>query len=151
MKTYALTAGLLIALLSMSAVPMDSSAKGTRESNGRHQSKGHPKSGVVGQSVLNYGEFCVQFGNPATPCSDAVSFATTVLAYSENGELVASVTTDEDGYFKLFLEPGTYILTAYTPPPTGFRVGHVVSVNTIVTVEKKQVAPAFVFSAYLFF
>ncbi len=150
MKTYALTTGLVTALLTMSLIPTNSLAQDTRPSNGRHLSTGHWKSGIIGQSVLSYGGFCVQFGHPPTPCPDSVPYATTVLVHSQEGKFVTAVATDEGGYFQLFLKPGTYSLTAYTPGPADPKLGTVVSMATTVTVENKEFATAFVFSAYLF-
>lgn len=151
MKACTLTTGLVMAILATSFSPMDSRAGGRSQSNGGHLPQDHYRSGIVGQSVLNYGEFCVQIGNPPTPCTDSVPYAATVFVYSEKGELVATVKTDEEGYFQISLEPGNYSLTAYTPPPAGPRVGYVVSAYTSVTVRNKQFASAFVFSASLIF
>ena len=151
MKAYALKMAFAVAVLALVVGTTHALANGEPQSNGRHLAKGHYKSGIIGQSVLSYGGFCAQFGNPPIPCPDSVPYATTVLVYSDKGELVATTPTDEEGYFEVFLKPGTYHLTASTTPPMGPSVGNVVSMTTVVTVQNKDFAPAYVFSAFHFF
>jgi len=67
----------------------------------------HP-SGIIGQTYL--GEFCDFDGN-CVPNFVPMN----VAIYSDDGRLVADLSTDDDGRFQIILNPGTYILIPYFP------------------------------------
>ena len=152
MKTYPLTTALLIGLLTMSAAPLNSYSKDGLPSRHEGQSEGHHQSGVSGQSVIQGPPVRIQidWGLWTEIWQLPVPYETTVSAYSESGESVVEVSTDEDGYFEMFLKPGNYTLVA-SPPTSEFQFPEPFSHagTTIVTVEKKQfVSEVVLFSRY---
>lgn len=68
-------------------------------------------SGVEGQVLI--GPLCpvVQVGQE---CPDQ-PYQTTLVVNNSNGREIAKVQTDEDGHFKILLEPGEYILHPESP------------------------------------
>jgi hypothetical protein len=111
--------------------------------------QGHQQSGLLGQAFVSL-SYCVTLGSPPQPCPDAQPISGTVLVYSAAGKLVATVETDEDGFFKVNLKPADYLLTMYIPPPSpgaaGF--GYLEATWVPFTVQKKEFTPAWVLSVF---
>ena len=110
--------------------------------------QGHHQSGVVGQAFVSLSG-CVTLGPVPEPCADAQPMSGTVLVYSEGGRLVTAAVTDEDGFFRVNLKPGDYILTMYIPPQGSGSVGHLEARQTAFTVKKKEFTPTWVLSVFL--
>ena len=75
-----------------------------------------PDSGIRGR--VTYGPLCpvVQAGSP---CPDR-PWQGKVQAFTSDGTLAGDAETDQRGAFTLPLEPGTFVITPWTPdgPPT---------------------------------
>ncbi len=110
----------------------------------------HHQSGIIGQAFVS-SSYCVQLGPPPRPCPDARPISATILVYSEGGELVAKIETDEDGFFEVNLKPGNYAVAPYIPPPPpgSGSVGRVEAFWTSVTVKKKEFTHAWVLYVFL--
>ena len=66
------------------------------------------QSGVIGQSIL--------FSCPGPfPCLE-YPYETTIFVCSDKGRLVETAATDEEGFFVIYLKPGTYTLVPAGPP-----------------------------------
>ena len=65
-------------------------------------------SGIIGQSVL------VSCPGPFEFLT--YPYPTTISIYSEKGQLIKTIATDEDGLFAVRLNPGIYTLVPAPPP-----------------------------------
>jgi hypothetical protein len=69
-------------------------------------------SGIVGQTLLN--PRC-PVSAPFIDCGPPRPFETTVSVYNDKGKLVSEVTSGDDGYFVIYINPGTYTLVPKNP------------------------------------
>ena len=89
-------------------------------------------SGIVGESLM----FCCPVSGPGIECPDW-PYPSTIAIYSENGRLLTTVDTGDDGLFIIYLKPGVYTIVPMGPTPPG----EITPEPMDITVEKKQFTP----------
>jgi hypothetical protein len=82
-------------------------------------------SGITGIALV--GPTC-PVERVGTPCPDEPMAAVDIVV-KRGGETVATVTTGEDGRFRVELEPGGYLLEPVSPSQTGFPFGRPMNVT----------------------
>jgi hypothetical protein len=113
MKDTAYKIAVITALLFACLAPATSFAKD------KHKHKhDHDKSGIIGQIVQMPGPWHIRID-------------------TKKDKLIEDIVADEDGFFKVDLDPGTYLLTPFFPPAPG-DTAELIGATQSVTVEKKE-------------
>src|SRR5437867_3826184 len=73
-----------------------------------------PHTGIQGRATVC--SPCGVFPGPPFPGTIAPVQTTVTIVSAHNGRSVAQVTTDSNGYFKIALPPGRYVLVPDSPP-----------------------------------
>ena len=92
---------------------------------------GHLKSGIIGTAPIAV--------VTATPNGEGFQpVPPHVRLYSDRGELITEVETDENGLFAVALKPGKYVVWAYYPPAPGEGCVNFCLVTDAVSVKVKK-------------
>ena len=105
---------LRLAAVALMMMALTCAAQGTRE-----KGFSHLQSGIAGQVTIS--PLCPAVG-PGTCPTNVGPYQTTITVLSGHGRVLDELETDAQGFFRLNLPPGTYILVPEVPqtdPPGG--------------------------------